>query len=155
MARAGFTALGSGKIRFGRDGRWYSDDEVIPNRAICRLFSQHLRVLPDGRGRLEIGEDKADVIIEDTPWVVTAVDGDPESGFAVVLNDDTREPLDPATLAVGRDDVLYCRVKGGAYEARFLRPAYYALMRHADSAPGVGAVLAIGRRRVPIAARAR
>jgi hypothetical protein len=111
--------------------------------------------MPDGRGRLEIGEDKADVVIEDTPWVVTAVDGDPQSGFAVVLNDDTREPLDPATLVVGRDDVLYCRVKGGAYEARFLRPAYYALMRHAESAPGVGAVLAIGRRRVPIAARAR
>jgi len=155
MARAGFTAIGSGKIRFGRDGRWYSDDEVIPNRAICRLFSQHLRVLSDGRGRLEIGEDKADVTIEDTPWVVTAVDGDPESGFAVVLNDDTREPLDPATLVVGRDDVLYCRVKGGAYEARFLRPAYYALMRHAESAPGAGAVLAIGRRRVAIAARTR
>ena len=96
-----------------------------------------------------------DKSIEDTPWVVTAVDGDPESGFAVVLNDDTREPLDPATLVVGLDDVLYCRVKGGAHEARFLRPAYYALMRHAESAPGAGAVLAIGRRRVPIAARAR
>ena len=43
----------------------------------------------------------------------------------------------------------------GAHEARFLRPAYYALMRHAESAPGVGAVLAVGRSRVPIAARAR
>jgi hypothetical protein len=155
MARAGFTAIGSGKIRFGRDGRWYSDDEPIPNRAICRLFSQHLKVLPDGRGRLEIGEDKADVIIEDTPWVVTAVDGDPKSGFAVVLNDDTREPLDATTLVVGRDDVLYCRVKGGAYEARFLRPAYYALMRHAESAPGAGTVIAVGSKRVPIAARTR
>lgn len=155
MARAGFTAIGSGKIRFGRDGRWYSDDEVIPNRAICRLFSQHLRVLPDGRGRLEIGEDKADVIIEDTPWVVTAVDGDPERGFDVVLNDDTREPLDPTTLTVGPDDVLYCRVKGGRYEARFLRPAYYALMRHAEPDPGAGVVIAVGPRRVPIAARGR
>src|SRR5262249_11243883 len=77
MARAGFTAISSGKIRFGKDGLWYSDDEVIPNRAIRRLFSQALRVLPDGRGRLELGEDKADVVIEDTPWVVTAVEGSP------------------------------------------------------------------------------
>ena len=43
MPRAGFTAISSGKIRFGKDGLWYSDDEVIPNRAIRRLFSQALR----------------------------------------------------------------------------------------------------------------
>ena len=95
MPRAGFTAISSGKIRFGKDGLWYSDDEVIPNRAIRRLFSQALRMLPDGRGRLELGEDKADVLIEDTPWVVTAVEGSPTTGFTVVLNDETRERLDP------------------------------------------------------------
>ena len=75
MPRAGFTAISSGTIRFGRDGRWYSDDEPIANRAICRLFSRALRVLPDGRGRLELGEDRADVVIEDTPWVVVRVEG--------------------------------------------------------------------------------
>ena len=31
------------------------------------------------------------------------------------------EPLDPATLEVGSDNVLYCRVKGGEFRARFLR----------------------------------
>ena len=155
MARAGFTAISSGKIRFGLDGLWYSDDEVIPNRAIRRLFSRTLQVLPDGRARLELGEDKADVIVEDTSWVVTTVEGDPQAGFTLVLNDETREPLDPTTLAVGQGDVLYCRVKGGAHEARFLRPAYYALMRHAESAPDAGPVIAVGRTRVPIPARAR
>jgi hypothetical protein len=155
MARAGFTAISSGNIRFGRDGRWYSDDEAIPNQAICRLFSRALRVLPDGRGRLELGEDRADVTIEDTPWVVTRVEGDPTRGFTVALNDETVETLDPGSLRVGARHVLYCRVKGGAHEARFLRPAYYALMRHAECAPGAGAVLAVGRTRVPITARAR
>ena len=141
MARAGFTAISSGKIRFGKDGRWYSDDEPIPNRAICRLFSRAMRVLPDGRGRLELGEDKADVIIEDTPWVVTAVEGSPTAGFTIVLNDETRERLDPASLRIGAENVLYCRVKGGAHEARLLRPAYYELMRHAEPAAGGGVVL--------------
>ena len=151
MARAGFTAISSGKIRFGKDGRWYSDDEPIPNRAICRLFSRTLTVLPDGRARLELGEDKADVAIDDTPWVVTAVEGDPRRGFAVVLNDDTREPLDPASLRVGAENVLYCRVKGGRHEARFLRPAYYDLLRHAEPDAGDRVVLPIGGRRVAIA----
>ena len=149
MARAGFTAISSGKIRFGKDGRWYSDDEPIPNRAICRLFSRTLTVLPDGRARLELGEDKADVIVEDTPWVVMAVERT-SSGFTLVLNDETREPLDPAALRVGAEDVLYVRVKGGAHEARVLRPAYYELMRHAEAGAGGTIVLHVGGRPVTI-----
>ena len=152
MARAGFTAISSGKIRFGKDGLWYSDDEVIPNRAIRRLFSRTLQVRADGRGRLELGEDRADVIIDDTPWVVTHVEGDSSAGFTILLNDETSEPLDASTLSVSADDVLYCRVKGGAYRARFLRPAYYALMRHVEPAPEGGFVLPVGGRRVPLPA---
>jgi len=151
MARAGFTAISSGKIRFGKDGRWYSDDEPIPNRAICLLFSRTLTVLPDGRARIELGEDRADVIVEDTPWVVTAVEGDPARGFVVVLNDETHEPLDLSSLRVGAENVLYCRVKSGRHEARFLRPAYYELLRHAEPGAGGRVELPVGGRRVPIA----
>jgi len=150
MPRAGFTAISSGKIKFGKDGLWYSDDEVIPNAAIRRLFSRTLIVLPDGRARLELGEDKAEVAIEDTPWVVTGVDGDPSRGFTVVLNDETREPLDPDSLRVGADNVLYCRVKDGRHEARFLRPAYYELVRHAETGPAGETVLPVGGRRVAL-----
>ena len=46
----------------------------------------------------------------------------------MVLNDDEREPIDAATLEVGADNVLYARVKGGAFRARFLRNAYYHLV---------------------------
>ncbi len=150
MARAGFTAISSGKIKFGKDGLWYSDDEVIPNRAIRRLFSRTLIVSPEGRARLELGEDKAEVIIEDTPWVVTGVEGDPTAGFTVTLNDETVEPLDPASLRVGADNVLYCRVKNGTHEARFLRPAYYELTRHAEAGPGGEAMLRVGGRMIRI-----
>jgi hypothetical protein len=149
MARAGFTAISSGKIRFGKDGRWYSDDEPIPNRAIQRLFSRTLQILPDGRARLELGEDRADVVVEDTPWVVTAVEGDPARGFVVVLNDETCEPLDPSSLRVGGENVLYCRVKR-TYQARFLRPAYYQLMRHAEAGPGNAVLLAVAGKRVTL-----
>jgi hypothetical protein len=152
MARAGFTAISSGTITFGKDGRWYCDGEVIPNRAIAQLYSRTLRVLPDGRARLELGEDKADVVIEDTPWVVTAVEGDPAAGFTVVLNDGTRERLDLDTLRVGAEHVLYCRAKGG-HEVRFLRPAYYALMRHLETGAGGEPVLRVGTRRAAIPPR--
>ena len=148
--RAGFTAIHSGRIRFGKDGRWYCDGEVIPNKAICRLYARAMTVDADGVARLRLGEDKAEVDIEDTPWVVTQVDGDPARGFSVILNDETRETLDPATLRVGPDHVLYCRVKQGRYDARFLRPAYYELLRHALPGAGDTLELPIGGRRVAI-----
>lgn len=150
MARAGFTAIHSGRITFGKDGRWYCDGEVIPNKAICRLYAGAMRVGDDGVARLQLGEDKAEVTLEDTPWVVVQVEGDPARGLALVLNDETREPLDPTGLRVGAENVLYARVKGGRHEARFLRPAYYELMRHAVAGPDGRLALDVGGRRVPL-----
>ena len=151
MARAGFTAIHSGRISFGKDGRWYCDGEVIPNKAICRLYARAMTIGDDGIARLQLGEDRAQVTIEDTPWVVVQVEGDSTNGFHVLLNDETREPLDPTSLRVGAENVLYCRVKDGRHEARFLRPAYYELMRHAESGADQRPELRIGGRRIPIA----
>ena len=142
MARAGFTAIHSGLITFGRDGRWYCDGEPITNAAICRLYARSMTIDPDGTARLRLGEDRATVRIEDTPWVVVGVDGDPARGFTVHLNDGSDEPLDVTSLRAGANHVLYCRVKGG-HAARFLRPAYYALMQHVE-ADGGGGVLRAG-----------
>lgn len=152
MASAGFYAIESHRIRFGRDGEWYSDGERIENRAIARLFSRCVARDPAGGYRLVMGDEQAPLEVEDTPFVVRQIDGDPASGFRVILNDETSEPLDPATLRSGSDDALYCRVKGGEHEARLLRPAHYALARWVKAeGDGFalevrGALHAIGRR---------
>ncbi len=127
MAKAGFYPIESGRISFGRDGNWYTDGERIDNARIALLFSRHLRQAPDGSYFLELGEERATVTVEDTPYVVRTVEGDAQTGFVLVLNDGEREPLDPSTLEVGSENVLYCKVKNGRYKARFLRPAYYHL----------------------------
>jgi hypothetical protein len=133
MARAGFYAVESGKISFRRDGNWYSDDERIENPRIAALFSRSLHQGPDGGWYLQVAEERAPVTIEDTPYVVRTVEQDAAGGLTVLLNDGEREPLDPATLEVGADNVLYCRVKGGEIRARFLRPAYYHLSRYFEA----------------------
>jgi hypothetical protein len=127
MAQAGFWAVSSGKISFRSDGRWYSDDEPINNGRIAKLFSRCLRQVDDGRWQIAMADERAFVEIHDTPWVVTSVGGDAARGFTIRLNDDSEEPLDADTLTVGEANVLYTRVKGGRYAARFLRPAYYQL----------------------------
>ena len=127
MPRAGFYAVESGKISFRRDGNWYTDEERIDNPRIALLFSRSIRRNADGSYILQVGDERASITVEDTPYVVKALEGDAADGFTLVLNDEEREPLDPASLEVGPDHVLYCRVKNGAFKARFLRSAYYHL----------------------------
>jgi hypothetical protein len=153
MARAGFWAISAGKISFRHDGRWYNDDEPINNARIARLFSQCLRQNDDGRWMIAMADERAFVDVEDTPWVVTAVSGDAETGFTLHLNDGTSERLDPATLTVRGTDVPYVAVKGGRYQARVLRPAYYQLAPAIEEQNG-RFVLHAGGKRHPIAAPA-
>ena len=127
MPRAGFYAVESGKISFRRDGNWYTDEERIDNPRIALLFSRSIRRNPDGSYFLQVGDERASITVDDTPYVVKSVEGDAAGGFTLVLNDDEREPLDASSLEVGRDNVLYGRVKKGAFTARFLRAAYYHL----------------------------
>jgi hypothetical protein len=134
MARAGFYAVQNSEIRFGRDGRWYADGEPIANARIADLFSRHLQRAPDGSYVLRIGDEEAAVIVDDTPYVVTAVEPDGAGALFVRVNDGSREALDPHTLHVGANDVVYCRVKRGSERARFLRAAYYQLSAYIAAA---------------------
>ena len=105
MAKAGFYTVESGKLSFRRDGYWYTDEERIDNPRIALLFSRSIRRSPDGSFYLQVGDERAAITVEDTPYVVTTVEGDGASGFLVVTNDGEREQLDPATLAVGAGNV--------------------------------------------------
>lgn len=136
MPRAGFWAIESHTIRFGRDGRWYSDDEPIENPRIADLFSRHVTRGRDGGWWLVIGDERASILVDDTPWVVVRVDGSPSEGFTIGLNDGTREDLRAESLRVGEGDVLYCDAKGGAQAVRFLRAAQAELLGHVEADSG-------------------
>lgn len=150
MPGAGFYPIGASEIVFRRDGHWYADGERITNAKIELLFSRHLVRNPDGGYALVMGDERAAVDVEDTPWVITRIDGDPAQGFMVTLNDRSTEPLDPSTLEIGPDESLSCRVKGGAARARLLRPAHNALSRFVEPAgePGRFAIRVAGGRHV-------
>lgn len=139
MPQAGFWAVGGYTISFRRDGFWYADEERIENPRIQLLFSRGIRRddregasgLPRYTGwLLDVGVDKQPVTVEDTPLVVTQIEGDADSGFTVQTNDQESGLLDCRTLFIGEDDVLYCEVDRGVrglLTARILRSAYYRL----------------------------
>ena len=152
MPRAGFYTVESGKISFRRDGNWYSDDERIDNPRIALLFSQSIKRNPDGSYYLQVAEERASITIEDTPYVVKSLEDDQLGGFIMVLNDDTREELNPANMEIGADNVLYTIVKDGTSRARFLRTAYYHLSECFESDPDGRFYLNVRGKRHPLKA---
>lgn len=148
MPQAGFWAVGGYTISFRRDGSWYADDERIRNSRIQLLFSQSIRRddrenapnLPRYTGwLLDVGVDRQPVTVEDTPLVVTGIDGEPETGFTIRTNDGVSGKLDCATLAIGEGEVLYCSVdrrERGVLPARFLRPPYYRIAKFMELEDG-------------------
>ena len=137
MARAGFWPIGGYTISFRPDGRWYADDEVIGNAKIARLFSRHVQYDAKDGWVIDLGIDRQPVVVVDTGLVVVSVEGDAREGLRVRTNDGESSLLDPATLEIGDENVLYCRVERGergSFRARFLRPAYYELARWVEEA---------------------
>ena len=153
MARAGFYAVESGKISFRRDGNWYTDEERIDNPRIALLFSRSIRRKPDGSYYLQVAEERAPITVEDTAYVVKSIEDDGRGGLILMTNDDEREPLDPLSLEVGRDNVLYCRVKSNGFRARFLRTAYYHLSNHVRAGEDGTFSIFVGGRSFPIKMR--
>lgn len=78
----------------------------------------------DGRYVLKMDGKTCELEVEDTFFVVNRVDLN-GTQFKIRLNDDTWEELHPAGIWLGANQMLYCKVKGGGFTARFARPAYY------------------------------
>lgn len=150
MPRAGFYAIQATTIRFGRDGNWYADDEQITNLRIADLFSRHVCRDPAGGYMIRMGDERAHIVVDDTPYVVVGVTVGPTGTIRIELNDRSVEDLHTASLAVGRDDVLYCKVKDDSEPARFLRTAYYQLAPYIRAVDATHFVLDVHGTQSPI-----
>jgi len=119
-------------IFIDKEGRWHHKGAEMIHREFIRLFYQNMELDKEGRYIITWNNARCYVDVEDTAFVVRGVSFKPEAeerppSFQLSLSDDTEEPLAPETLRVGKDHVLYCRVKSGAFPARFNRAAYYQL----------------------------
>ncbi len=136
-------------LRIDRDGDWYDEDIQVTHPGVLANLRTNLRKDADGyfiQTRVRIP-----VKVDDAPFVVTRIERRGEMLHAI-LNDGSDERVDPATVRLGRADVPYCGVKGGAFEARFSRAATFQLLALAeyDEASGRGA-LRLGGREYPLA----
>ena len=115
-----------------KEGRWFHEGVEITHPRTRLLFSKSIRRDPSGKYHVHVGPESAEVIVEDAPYTIRSVtileelDGPPKE-YILHLNDETQERLESDGLVVSEQNVMYCRVKGGAERARFLRPAYYQI----------------------------
>ena len=121
-------------IWIDKEGIWYYQGAEMFRKDILALFFQALNGDDSGHYYLEMQGKQYYIQVEDCPFVVMAVDarspGSPEQEIELLLTDDSRELLDGKTLSLGDGNILYCSVKGGRFEARFSRPAWYQLANH-------------------------
>lgn len=110
-------------IRIDQEGRFWHDGQRVGHPALEQALRTWIARHPDdGRPILTNGYDWCYFKVDDAPLRVDAlrVEGD---AVTLVLFDGSEEPLDPATLSLGEDGVVYARARGGALEARFSRHA--------------------------------
>lgn len=137
-------------IRLDREGRFFHEGELVTHRGMARAFASWIARHPDdGRFVLTNGYDWTYFTVEGTPYFVEGIRAS-EAGPVLVLFDGSEEPLDPKALRLDDDGVFVTAIRGGAFEAKFMRGAQLELAEwlEQDSRGGIDLVIHGTRTRV-------
>jgi hypothetical protein len=149
------------KIILRKDGVWIADGVEITHEQTRDLFFRSIhRDIKAGQYYLEVGYERIFIMIEDTPYFVTALnrkDGagtglSPETGaITVCLTNGSEQPITSNALSYEQGS-LYLRTLDGE-RAKFLSAAYYDLLRDLQE-DKTHYFLVIDGKRVNLAAKA-
>jgi uncharacterized protein len=130
---ASWKAFAAGDIHVDTEGDWSYQGNKIIREDILAFFYEHLERASDNSYTINWRGQRCDLKVDDTPFVITRVDrelsreGSGESFLLAIKHVTAPEALDPKSLWVGKDNVLYANIRSGRIPARFSRPAYYQL----------------------------
>ena len=144
-------------IYVSKEGKWYHEGAEIIHRPIFLWLIQSLEKTEDGLFIVHLNNQKCYLEVEDTPLVVQQVDliqegPENQARLRLSLNDESQEILDPDTLSISPESVMYCAVKNNQFPSRFLRPAYYQIAENISEDESGGFVLVLDSKRYPIRA---
>ncbi len=148
------------RYRVDAEGRVFHDGSEVLDPLTLRFFLRAMTRTPEGSWLVVCQGERNWFESEGTPFVVQRVRSIFQEGregvldgLELVLAGDHREPLDPATLE-SEGGRLCCRVRRGAFPARFSRIALQQLGAHLRDENGQP-TLVLGGRRHTIADRER
>jgi hypothetical protein len=129
-------------LRIARDGTWFYLGTPIGRPALVRLFSTILRREPDGTFCLVTPVEKAEIVVEDAPFLavsvhVTGEGRDASYEFLTNVGDrvvaDAGHGLRVEVASVTEEPRPYFHVRRGL-EARIARSLFYELVERAETA---------------------
>lgn len=125
-----YTAYLQGSLKLSRLGEWWHEGKPFANPRLADLFHRSI-VWDDALKQyfVQIGKQRAAFTCEDCAFFVSTLNDDCEPWLINCLHG-VSEPLDPATLSIGRQDQIYCRLQSG-HRACFLSAALQVALRHA------------------------
>ncbi|MBN1652938.1 MAG: DUF1285 domain-containing protein, partial [Deltaproteobacteria bacterium] len=114
-------------IRRDALGRWFHEGRLIGHPNIIRAFDRWIARAEDGRYCLKNDFDWVYVAIEGAPLFVRSVTIGDYGAIILSLSDECDYALQPESLRLGPDGVLYCDVREKSMTARFDRSAMMKL----------------------------
>lgn len=119
---------GQESIRLDTEGNWYHGDFPILHDRTVQFLNKNIVLDSNGRFYLT-GEDKpVPLVVEDAPYWIIKMEKT-IAGYLVTLSDETIELLDSESLWIGKNEALYCVVKGGTLPAKFNRPTHFEMSK--------------------------
>ena len=115
------------RIRIDKEGKWFYEGCAIINPLVLRAFCEALETDEHGRHRIVISDELCYIEVEDTPFVISAIRGDPTIGLYIRLNTLETYPLDPTKLSVLVMTTSCMPYYPIGMKVRFTGPAYYSL----------------------------
>ena len=108
-------------IYIDKTGKWFHKGIEMVHKGIVNEFYRNLTTDSSGEYLIIMGNEKCFLEVEDTPFIVTRVEfceseKQKEEKIVLYLINDTQENLDPATIGVGDENVLYCLIKNKSIE---------------------------------------
>ncbi|NSW99706.1 DUF1285 domain-containing protein [bacterium] len=125
------------KFRFfvDKDCNWFQDSKPITHKRIYNFNYQNLKRDEQGLFYVEENNSRAYVNFEDKPYIVKSIDISEDNRILLNLNDFSCESLNIDTL-IFKENIPYCSVKNGKYEAKFSRPALHQIAKAITSKNG-------------------
>ena len=116
------------------EGIVWHDGTEMEDPWLLKFFMEKMTRLPDGRFQALCQGETCLIQAEDVPYVIQSIEVSPQK---VILKfpGGYQEELNPNTLVVGKENVLYCKVRAGEFEARFNRKSYLELAKQIEVDP--------------------
>lgn len=136
------------------EGRLWIENTELSDPQVLKFFMRKMEALPDGKFRVMCMGETNLISAEDVPYVIQSLSIS-EDKITLNFPGGYQTLLEPGTLFLGGNQILYCKVRNGQFTARFHRRAFLELAPYIEEPTPGHYVLRLGGKDYPIVAVAK